>query len=263
MAHLRAYTLRSRGKGVGIMAAKPCTSAVILAGGVGSRFKHPGGKQIIELAGMPMLTWSVTAFDHSDNVGEIIVVCPEGREDEFIETAVKPFNIQTPVKVATAGAIRQESALHGLEAASDEFPLIAIHDGARPHISTETIDHAINEVKGNYELDGAIIGFPCIDTVKVIEDGMIAGTPDRNALWMANTPQVFKKDIYREAHVSALADGFVGTDDSSLVERLGGKIAALNGTRNNIKLTIPEDYEMLASSIHTMIAGDLGQESNN
>lgn len=245
------------------MAAKPCTSAIILAGGIGSRFKHPGGKQIVDIGGRPMLTWSVLAFDHSDNVGEIIVVCPEGREQEFIELAIEPFNVKTPVKTTTAGAIRQESALHGLEACSDEFEIVAIHDGARPHITTETIDHAINEVKGNYDLDGAIIGFPCIDTVKVIEDGMISGTPDRNALWMAHTPQVFRKKIYKEAQVSALNDGFVGTDDSSLVERLGGRIAALNGTRNNIKLTIPEDYEMLISSIHTMVTGETMEKEEN
>lgn len=239
------------------MATKPCTSAIILAGGVGSRFRHPGGKQMVDLAGKPMLTWSIQAFDKSQNVGEIIVVCPEGREDEFASFCVEPFRIEKPIVFAQAGTIRQESALRGLEACSDDFELVAVHDGARPHITTETIDHAINEIKGDYDLDGAIIGFPCIDTVKVLEGGMIAGTPDRNALWMAHTPQVFRKQIYRQAHVSAMNDGFVGTDDSSLVERLGGKIAALNGTRNNIKLTIPEDYEMLISSIHTMLrAGD-------
>ena len=235
------------------MATKALTSAIILAGGTGSRFKHPGGKQTVQIGDKPMLTWSIKAFDASSNVAEIVLVCPKEKQDEYYSVAIEPFEIQKPIKLAEAGLIRQESALHGLEATSDEFPIVAIHDGARPHVTTQTIDHAINELKGNYEIDGAIIGFPCIDTIKVIEDGMISGTPDRSALWTAHTPQVFRKAIYREAHVAALADGFVGTDDSSLVERLGGRIAAINGTRNNIKLTIPEDYELLISSIQTMI----------
>lgn len=235
------------------MATKALTSAIILAGGTGSRFKHPGGKQTVQIGDKPMLTWSIKAFDASENVAEIVVVCPKNKQDEYYDIAIEPFSIQTPIKLAEAGSIRQESALHGLEVTSDEFPIVAIHDGARPHVTTQTIDHAINELKGNYEIDGAIIGFPCIDTIKVIEQGMISGTPDRSALWTAHTPQVFRKSIYREAHMAALADGFVGTDDSSLVERLGGRIAAINGTRNNIKLTIPEDYELLISSIQTMI----------
>ena len=243
------------------MSTKALTSAIILAGGTGSRFKHPGGKQTVLIGDKPMLTWSIKAFDASENVAEIVLVCPEDKRDEYFSVAVEPYAIKTPIKIADAGAIRQESAFHGLEATSDEYPIVAIHDGARPHITTQTIDHAINELKGNYEIDGAIIGFPCIDTIKVIEDGMIAGTPDRAALWTAHTPQVFRKSIYKEAHVAALADGFVGTDDSSLVERLGGRISAISGTRNNIKLTIPEDYELLISSIQTMLQGSVKIET--
>lgn len=245
----------------GIMATKALTSAIILAGGSGTRFKKPGGKQTVVLGDKPMLTWSLKAFDNSENIAEIILVCPKEKQDEYMSIAVEPFNIKKPVKLAEAGMIRQESALHGLEVTSDDLPIVAIHDGARPHITTQTIDHAINELKGNYEIDGAIVGFPCIDTIKVLEDGLIAGTPDRSVLWTAHTPQVFRKAIYKEAHVAALSDGFVGTDDSSLVERLGGRIAAINGTRNNIKLTIPEDYELLISSIRTMLGSSIEIET--
>ncbi len=245
------------------MGTKALTSAIILAGGTGSRFKHPGGKQTVQIGDKPMLTWSVKAFDASSNIAEIVLVCPKEKQEEYFSVAIEPYEIKTPVKLAEAGSIRQESALRGLEATSDEFPIVAIHDGARPHITTQTIDHAINELKGNYEIDGAIIGFPCIDTIKVIEDGLISGTPDRSALWTAHTPQVFRKAIYKQAHVAALADGFVGTDDSSLVERLGGRIAAISGTRNNIKLTIPEDYELLISSIQTMLQGSVQIETES
>ncbi|MDO4841754.1 MAG: 2-C-methyl-D-erythritol 4-phosphate cytidylyltransferase [Phoenicibacter congonensis] len=239
------------------MGTKALASAIILAGGSGTRFKHPGGKQTVIIGDKPMLTWSLKAFDDSQNIAEMIVVCPKDKQDEYVSVAIEPFQFKTPIKLAEAGTIRQESAFHGLEATADDLPIVAIHDGARPHITTETIDHAINELKGNYEIDGAIVGFPCIDTIKVLENGLIAGTPDRSALWTAHTPQVFRKAIYKEAHIAALADGFVGTDDSSLVERLGGRIAAINGTRNNIKLTIPEDYELLISSLRTMLKSSI------
>ena len=92
-----------------------------------------------------------------------------------------------------------------------------------------------------------------IDTLKVVEDGVIVGTPDRSVFWNAQTPQVFRTGIYRRAHASALSDGFVGTDDSSLIERLGGKVLIVEGKRDNIKLTVPEDYVLLASAVRTML----------
>ncbi len=79
------------------------------------------------------------------------------------------------------------------------------------------------------------------------------GTPDRTVFWNAQTPQVFRAGIFRRAHASALADGFVGTDDSSLIERLGGRVLVVEGSRNNIKLTVPEDYSMLATSIRKLV----------
>lgn len=231
------------------MATIPNTSAIILAGGNGSRFGKSDGKQLVDIGGRPMLTWSLMAFDAADDVGEIILVCPEEKQSLYWNSAVEPYHFNKPIKIANSGAIRQESAFRGLEAVDSAFSIVAVHDGARPHVSTDVINHAINEVKGNYEVDGAVVGFPCIDTIKVVEGNMIAGTPDRSCLWVAHTPQIFRKNIYYDAHISALADGFVGTDDSSLVERLGGKIVAIMGRRDNIKLTEPEDYVVLTSAV--------------
>ena len=84
---------------------------------------------------------------------------------------------------------------------------------------------------------------------KVVEDGVIVGTPDRSVFWNAQTPQVFRTGIYRRAHASALSDGFVGTDDSSLIERLGGRVLVVEGKRDNIKLTVPEDYLMMVAAV--------------
>lgn len=236
----------------GALDKKPQTAAIILAGGTGERFGREGGKQLVEIAGKPILTWSAEAFDAVGDVGLIVIVCPEDRSEEYLKRAIDPFPFVTPVVLAPAGAIRQESALSGLNYVGDEFEYVVLHDGARPLISPDMILHTINTLKGNFDADGAVVAHPAIDTLKVVEDGVIMGTPDRRVFWNAQTPQVFRTGIYRRAHASALADGFVGTDDSSLIERLGGKVLVVEGKRDNIKLTVPEDYVMLASAVRML-----------
>ena len=228
---------------------KPKTAAVILAGGSGERFGREGGKQLVEIAGKPMLTWSAESFDAVGDVGLIIVVCPEERHEEYLKHAIDPFPFVTPVVVAPAGPTRQESAFAGLEYVPEEYEYVVMHDGARPMVTPQLVEHTINIVKGNTDCDGAIVAMPAIDTLKVVENGVVAGTPDRNVFWQAQTPQVFRSGILRRAHAAALSDGFVGTDDSSLIERLGGRVLVVEGSRDNFKLTVPEDYEMLQAAV--------------
>lgn len=237
---------------------KPKTAAIILAGGTGERFGKEGGKQLIEIAGKPVLTWSAEAFDAVGDVGLIVIVCPKDRAEEYLRIAIDPFPFVTPVVVAPSGSIRQESAFSGLEYVGDEFEFVALHDGARPLITPDLVEHTINTVKGHIDCDGAVVGHPTVDTLKVVEDGVIMGTPDRSVFWNAQTPQIFRTGIYRRAHASALSDGFVGTDDASLIERLGGKILMVEGKRDNIKLTVPEDYEVLASAVRHKRGGERG-----
>ena len=228
---------------------KAKTAAIILAGGSGERFGRDGGKQLVEIAGKPMLTWAAEAFDAVADVGLIVIVCPEDRQEEYLSLAIDPFPFVTPIALAASGSIRQESAFSGLEEVPDTFEFVVIHDGARPLVRPETIEHTINMLKGNIDADGAVVAHPSIDTLKVVEDGVIVGTPDRTVFWNAQTPQVFRASILRRAHASALSDGFVGTDDSSLIERLGGRVLVVEGKRDNIKLTVPEDYLMLAAVV--------------
>lgn len=235
----------------GRVSKSPKTAAIILAGGSGERFGADGGKQLVDIAGRPMLTWSISAFDAVEDVGEIVVVCPEDRLDEYRSRAIDPFPFVTPVSVAPSGATRQESAFSGLEYTPEEYDYVILHDGARPLISPDLIAHTINTLKGTIDADGAIVATPAIDTLKVVENGVIMGTPDRRLLWNAQTPQVFVSGVYRRAHAAALRDGFVGTDDSSLIERLGGKVLVVEGKRDNIKLTVPEDFMMLSAVIAT------------
>ena len=238
----------------------PKTAAIILAGGTGERFGKEGGKQLVEIGGKPILTWSVEAFDAVGDIGLIVIVCPAERQGEYLSKAVDPFSFATPIVVAAAGSTRQESAFSGLELVPEEFEYVVMHDGARPLISADLIAHTIATLKGNIDADGAVVAHPAIDTLKVVENGVIVGTPDRSVFWNAQTPQVFRAGIYRRAHASALSDGFVGTDDSSLIERLGGRVLVVEGKRDNIKLAVPEDYLMLVAAVRERYLKQKGEQ---
>jgi len=143
--------------------------------------------------------------------------------------------------MAPAGAFRQESSFSGISKVPESYEYIAIHDASRPLVTPGLISHTLSAILGNLDADGAVVGYPAIDTLKIVSDEGIIGTPDRSAFWVAQTPQVFRSDVLRRAHATALAEGFVGTDDSSLVERIDGNVLLVHGPRNNIKLTTPED----------------------
>lgn len=247
---------QSMGQLKGKVDDNPKTAAIILAGGQGERFGKEGGKQLVEIAGKPILTWSAEAFDAVGDIGLMVIVCPEDRHEEYLRRAIDPFPFVTEIVLAPSGSIRQESAFAGLELVPDEFEYVILHDGARPLVSPDLILHTINTLKGNIDCDGAVVAHPAIDTLKVVENGVIVGTPDRSVFWNAQTPQVFRSGIYRRAHASALSDGFVGTDDSSLIERLGGRVLVVEGKRDNLKLTVPEDYNLLAAAVRSMYLQD-------
>ena len=220
---------------------KACAAAVIMAGGSGERFGNPGGKQLFKLLGKPSLTWAVEAFDATGDIGQIVVVCPDERADEYRRVAIDPYGFATPIVFASAGSIRQESAMNGVAAVDPEWEIIVVHDGARPLVTVDLIERSIGVLKGDLDIDGVVVGHPSIDTLKVVDEKNIVGTPDRNMFWVAQTPQVFRSSLLRRAYTTAMYEGFVGTDDSSLVERMGGVVDMLNGPRDNFKITVPED----------------------
>ena len=215
--------------------------AVVVAGGCGVRFGNPGGKQLVNVAGRPMLTWSLMAFDRSAYVGHIIVVAPQEKILEMRRLAVDPFEFTTPVSFAVAGETRQDSTRSGVAAVPEGYAYVSIHDGARPLITTEAIDHAIAALMAAPQVDGVVCGQPAIDTLKIVDGDRIQSTPPRSMYWAAQTPQIFTVGSMRRAHAAALADGFIGTDDSSLVERVGGTVLCVDSPRDNLKVTLPED----------------------
>lgn len=218
----------------------PDTCAVVAAGGLGLRFGDARGKQYVELCGLPVLDWSVAALDAAPSVGHIVIVCPHDRigETRGIVDMVSP---SVPVTFVEGGATRQESCLAGIRAVPEGFPLVAIHDGARPLIKPETIEAVVARVRGDASLAGAICAHPSADTLKVVEDGIVRATPERSRYWAVQTPQVFHTAIVLEAHLAAAREGFVGTDDASLVERAGGCVAVVESPSDNMKVTVPED----------------------
>lgn len=238
----------------GDVSKNPSTAAIIVAGGEGERFNNPGGKQLFDVLGKPVLTWSAEAFDAVPDVGCIIIVCPGERQAEYCRKAIDPYPFVTPIEFAASGEVRQESAMNGLIAVDPSYEIVAVHDGARPLVTPELISHAINYLKGNPDTDGIVVGHPSIDTLKIVNDRTITATPDRSMFWVAQTPQLFRAEIYRRAHKAAMHEGFVGTDDSSLVERIGGRISMFNGPRDNIKVTVPEDVGPVVAALSARVA---------
>lgn len=235
---------------VGTLGDAPDTCAIIVAGGSGERFGNPRGKQFVEFAGLPLVAWSIMAFDHAPSVGHIVVVCPQGRMGEMRDEVLARIELEHEVTLAAAGAMRQDSVFSGIMASPDDLALVAIHDGARPLIEVPVIEECLAAVRGRKDVDGAICASRAIDTLKVVDqEGRIVATPDRSAFWCAQTPQAFKRACVMAAHEAALLEGFVGTDDASLVERRGGTVVVVESPRDNIKITVPEDLSVAEATL--------------
>jgi len=146
--------------------------------------------------------------------------------------------------VVAGGDQRQDSTENGLNATAEDAEIVLIHDGARPLVRAEDIDSVIQSTKEN---GAALLAARCKDTVKEVKDSKIIKTLSRDALWLAQTPQGFRKDIIVDALKSARDDGYLGTDEASLVERMGVDVSIVEGRSNNIKVTYPEDVEHIRS----------------
>lgn len=260
--------------------------AIIVAGGSGTRFGNPGGKLLIDVAGKPLITWTLEAFDDASRVSRIVVVCPPAKVDEMRRVAVDPYALATPIEFAPSGAERQDSTRSGLAAVAGDCDIVLVHDAARPLILPETIDAAVGalELAGRPSggprvadapiadgvprvdghpsdgspcgLDGVVCGQPAVDTLKVVdEDGCFVQTPPRAKFWTVQTPQVFWVDSLRRAYEWVDRTGFVGTDDASLVEGMGGRVRGFDSPRDNLKVTLPEDLAPVEAALRARLRG--------
>ncbi len=217
-------------------------TAIVPAAGSGSRMAGLLPKQFLRVRGVPLLARTLLALRAVGEIQTLIVVVPAGQEDRYRGEILAPFGL-TVDGVVPGGDDRQASVFAGLQAAPAATDLVLVHDGARPFVTPEIIRQAIAAAA---DVGGAVVALPVTDTIKRADGELrVRDTPRRDELWAAQTPQVFRAGLFREAHARALAEGFRGTDDSALVERLGGAIRLVQGSRDNLKITTPADV-MLA-----------------
>ena len=213
-------------------------SAIIVAAGSSTRMGTGDSKQFIPLLGKPAIEYTLRAFQDSKTVSEIIVVCREQDSLRIRELADK-IGITKLSQLVKGGESRAQSVQNGISAVSAEAKYLAIHDGARPLISSEEINRVLGRA---FETGAATLGTPVTDTIKVVnDDNLIVSTPVRSTLRAVQTPQVFDREMYEFALDKAGDELDSFTDDCSLIENLGVEIEVVEGSAENIKLTTPID----------------------
>lgn len=214
-------------------------SAIIVAAGKGSRMNSKINKQYLLLNGKPVLAHTIDVFEKAECISEIIVVINKNDKNFFINSVIKPYNFKKITAVAEGGEDRQASVFNGLCHVSHESEIVAVHDGARPFVTTDIIQRSVDVALKD---GAACVGVPVKDTIKKVDEELnVKQTPDRSFLWAIQTPQTFRKNIIADAHRNAALDGFRGTDDSVLAERLGYRVRMVMGSYTNIKITTAED----------------------
>ena len=213
-------------------------SAIILAAGSGSRFGEK--KQFKELNGKPIWFYSLNTFIQSESVDELILVIPNDSLETLKQSQVfTSLNKTNNIKLVSGGESRKDSVFNGLKVVKKAIDIVCIHDAARPFIKASYIKHSVQACS---EFDGAIIAIPSVDTVKKVDKQIIKNTIDRESLWMAQTPQTFKKDkllyaIKNSSHLNI-------TDESMLMEEANFKIKLIEGDQSNFKITNEIDWEL-------------------
>ncbi len=216
--------------------------AIIVAAGKGVRMNRPTPKQYLDLEGAPLLSRTLQAFDGCASIEKIILVVPAGDIGFCMEKIINPSGIRKRITSVAGGPERQDSVYNGLLAVGEKKGIVVIHDGVRPFVSPSSIGECIREAT----LHGAcILGLPASDTLKIADgSGYIDKTLARDYVWLAQTPQAFDFSLIKKAHETARREGFTGTDDALLVERLGQKVKIIEGSIINIKITTPADITL-------------------
>ncbi len=211
--------------------------AVIPAAGFGKRMGGSVPKQFLLLDGKPVLAHTLAVFDQCAEIDSITLVAPEA---ELEEARGEWMNSWPKIRqVVKGGKERQDSVYNGLQSLDADAEIVVVHDGVRPFLTSDMLCESIDAAR---ETGAAVVAIPANDTLKrVSEDGWIRDTVDRSGLWRVQTPQTFQVPLLKKAFEKAKLDGFYGTDESMLVERMGGAVKIVPGSERNIKITRPED----------------------
>ncbi len=219
--------------------------ALVTAGGRGRRFGGRLAKQYTDLEGVPVVVRTLRAFDACTEVDRLVLVVPAGDELWVRESLLASSGLQKPLCVVRGGETRQDSVSAGLGAIPEEEALVAIHDAVRPLVTASCIAACLARAR---RTGAAVAAVPLRETLKKVQEGTrVAGTLDREGLWLAQTPQVFRAGLIRAAHEEARRLGIRATDDAALVERRGETVSIVEGSPLNIKITTVEDLRLAAA----------------
>ncbi|MFD0681888.1 MULTISPECIES: 2-C-methyl-D-erythritol 4-phosphate cytidylyltransferase [unclassified Paenibacillus] len=213
-------------------------AVVVVAAGKGSRMKTEESKQYLQLSGKPILVYTLTLFERIEQVDTVVLVT--GADDvDRCSGYIEQFALSKVQHVVSGGKERQDSVYKGLEVLGSDVEWVMVHDGVRPFASVE---HVLACWRKAMEAEAAVLAVPVKDTIKIVNnEGMIESTPDRRSLWAIQTPQAFRLSLLKLAYEQAEKDGFAGTDDAMLVERIGTPVQVVESDYYNIKITTPED----------------------
>lgn len=212
--------------------------SIIPAAGHGVRMG--GKKQFLKLEGIPIFIHTLRKFDACNDIAEMFMAAPED-DISFIEETLRDQPLRKQVTVVAGGSRRQDSVENCLRILPVDTDLVAVHDAVRPFVSPALISAVIREAERS---GAAILGILSVDTVKQVQQTRIVGTIPRERIVLAQTPQVFRYDLLKQAFAKAREESFRGTDEASLVEHLGREVTVVPGQERNIKITTPADLEL-------------------
>lgn len=217
------------------------TVAIIPAAGSGIRMNSDVKKQYMSLYGKPLLYWTLKAFEENEIIDDIILSLPLDDIDYCREQIVDASGFKKVSQIIAGGKRRQDSVSNGFFAIKDYCDVVCIHDGVRPLITPEIITKAVRTAKN---FGGACVAVRVKDTIKKItDDGFVMRTPIRRYLYAAQTPQAFEYNLFADAVANGKKKGLEATDDSSLVEAIGGRVVIVEGSYENIKITTESDLQ--------------------
>lgn len=218
------------------------TVALVPAAGKGKRMKFPTSKPYTPLGDKPILAHTLLVLNASPLIDSIYVIVGENDFPICQSQIINRYFLSKVKGLVKGGKERQDSVWEGIKKIGEECDIVLIHDGARPLVTGDILERSIEETKRS---GAACAGIPLQDTLKAVDrEGHIRRTVEREGLWLIQTPQTFKYHIIKDAYLKAYREGFRGTDDASLVERMGHPVKIILGSVENIKITTSEDLEL-------------------
>jgi len=215
-------------------------NAIIVAGGSGRRIGGSVPKQFLEVRGVPLIRRVASALAHLQGLTRMVIVAKK-EHWRLCSTHVAGV-VPVELVFAVAGPERQDSVASGLRAVEEECDIVVVHDAARPFVTARLLGRCLAAA---CQCGAAFAALQATDTVKEVgADGTVARTLDRRAIWLAQTPQAFQKELLVKAHERAQREGVRATDDAALVERLGVPVRAIEGEASNIKITTQLDLAL-------------------